>query len=109
MPTATLLSNPASSIPSLVADPETVVKSSSNSANSAIDANKSNLPELDMPVIKNSAAKGSIGKASKKASAGTGMNGKSLCKREWIAENPQGTEGEFAVHWAALGTAGEQQ
>ncbi|KAI0276248.1 hypothetical protein BC826DRAFT_976794, partial [Russula brevipes] len=47
-------------------------------------------------------------KKSKKARAMNGNNPKSICKRQWITSNPQGTEAEFAKHWESLGNAGQK-
>ncbi|KAG6906532.1 hypothetical protein DXG01_013434, partial [Tephrocybe rancida] len=58
--------------------------------------------------LKDPASKTTTVKASKKAKAGQAMNGKSLCKREWIVENSQGTEDEFTTYWTALGSTGQQ-
>ncbi|KAG6835381.1 hypothetical protein H0H93_001988 [Arthromyces matolae] len=48
-------------------------------------------------------------KTSKKAKAGQAMNAKSICKRQWIARTPNGTEEEFAKHWLALGLSGQKE
>ncbi|KAG6914497.1 hypothetical protein DXG01_016920 [Tephrocybe rancida] len=58
--------------------------------------------------LKDPASKTTTVKASKKAKAGQAMNGKSLCKREWIVENSQGTEDEFMTYWTVLGSTGQQ-
>ncbi|KAG6859869.1 hypothetical protein C0995_002687 [Termitomyces sp. Mi166 len=48
-------------------------------------------------------------KKGKRATAGKGMNGKSLCKREWIAKHSNGLEDEFATYWSSLVASGESK
>ncbi|KAG6838317.1 hypothetical protein C0991_000281, partial [Blastosporella zonata] len=33
----------------------------------------------------------------------------SICKREWIKQNPTGTEEEFASYWGTLGPEGQKK
>ncbi|KAG6876753.1 hypothetical protein C0992_011883 [Termitomyces sp. T32_za158] len=53
--------------------------------------------------------RGTTAKKGKRAAAGKGMNGKSLCKREWIIAHPDGLEDEFAVYWSSLVASGESK
>ncbi|KAG6807279.1 hypothetical protein H0H92_008106, partial [Tricholoma furcatifolium] len=41
-------------------------------------------------------------KKSKKAKAGKANTPKSICKREWIEKNPNGSEEEWALYWSSL-------
>ncbi|KAG6898906.1 hypothetical protein C0993_002927, partial [Termitomyces sp. T159_Od127] len=47
-------------------------------------------------------------KKSKKASAGRANNAKSICKREWIKQNPTGMEHEFTEYWDSLDAESHQ-
>ncbi|KAG6892862.1 hypothetical protein C0992_012179, partial [Termitomyces sp. T32_za158] len=47
-------------------------------------------------------------KKSKKASVGKANNAKSICKREWIKQNPIGMEHEFSEYWDSLDAESHQ-
>ncbi|KAG6852757.1 hypothetical protein C0991_009312 [Blastosporella zonata] len=64
-------------------------------------------PIVELPSIVN-VVDSTVRKA-RKAKVGQAMNAKSICKREWVKQNPNGTNLDFAAYWTALGLQGQKE